>query len=140
MKKLILLLVLFTMYSCSLDFETDTRVAIKGIVTDPDNNPLTDIHVFVIAKKGQDGAYLGCIGCDSKIIMRGKTNAKGEFLLFSPKVENALVFHVYINASEDLKDKSSLNPVYKNIRLLQLLPDVFSNNLHDLGTQTLELR
>jgi hypothetical protein len=137
MKKIILISLLCIFQSCSLDFETETRIAVKGKIVDEYNKPISDIEIFIYAEKNGTNGGLGCFDCDSRQIMRGKTNVNGDFILLSPKPTNASEYYILIN-TEPYNTVSFVNPIYENKTINNLPNESFVNFKLDLGTLTLK--
>lgn len=130
MKKLILFSMFLFLQSCALDFETDTRIAIKGKIIDANNNPVANVNVDATASKGTSNIGIGCFDCDTRKIMSSKTNANGEFVMFSPIPNNATRYSIYINDSNE-------NSLYRSIYFYDFKNEDFIDYTLNIGTKTL---
>lgn len=76
-KTLLLLLTLFTFYSCDIQYDGETRIVVQGQVVDKDNNPISD-------KKVEINAHSGDTFNPSNFISSTNTDAEGKFTLIFP--------------------------------------------------------
>lgn len=138
MKKLLIISISFLLYACSLDFDTETRIAIKGKIIDENQKPIPNIEIYVSAKKGGSNIGFGCLDCDSRKIMNGKTNENGEFIIFSPIPSNVSNYSMSINVIEFYDN--AINTTYKTEYITNIKSSDFINYTYNLGTVTLEFK
>jgi hypothetical protein len=141
MKIFFLIFLFIVLFGCSnLELETDTRIAVKGKIIDENNQPISNIPILVYAYKDGYNGGLGCVGCDIRKIMSGKTNFNGDFILFSPKVKNLSKYIILINTYEENDPWNGIDVVntnYKNFRIKNITDDYFSDYTYNTGTKTL---
>lgn len=141
MKKIVLFFVVFSLQSCTLDFDTETRIALKGKIVNQNTMPIANINICVYAIKEGTQSGLGCFDCDRSKLMIGQTNENGEFIIFSPLPSNVSYYNVLINTTEETEPWGGIsveNPNYKNIRIFNITNDRFSDYTLDIGVKTLE--
>ncbi|MFD1605747.1 hypothetical protein ACFSJW_04025 [Flavobacterium artemisiae] len=76
-KTLLLLLTLFTIYSCDIQYDGETRIVVQGQVVDKDNNPIADKRIEINTHSSSD--YVG-----SDLISFTNTDSEGKFTLIFP--------------------------------------------------------
>lgn len=107
MKKiLLLLLTLFTLYSCDIQYDGETRIVVQGQLVDKDKNPISNKRVQINTYSGEG------YGSSSDLISYGDTDAEGKFTLIFPAPKSDEVDIVTsINDSQYIDYSSSQNPV-----------------------------
>lgn len=88
MKKIVLLLILFSLLGCTLQYEGEERLVVTGKLIDKHNNPIQNNHVEVwIHMNGQQGGMYPS-GGDRDLISFTQTDANGNFKMLFPKPIN----------------------------------------------------
>jgi hypothetical protein len=136
MKKLFIISICFLLYACSLDFDTETRIAVKGKIIDENQKPIPNIDIHVKAYKDGFNGIFGCFECDIETIMKGRTIENGEFIIFSPIPSNVSEYNISINANNFWGD--AINTNYKIKYISDIKQGDFINYTYNLGTVTLE--
>lgn len=141
MYKIVVFCLLLVLNSCTLDFDTSQRIAVKGKIVDVNNKPISNIEISVFAIKDGQNSGLGCYNCDFRKIMSGKSNENGDFILFSPIPTNVTRYTILINTNnvnEPWNGISVINPLYKNRRIMDITPNNFIDYIYSSETTILE--
>jgi hypothetical protein len=105
-KNLLLLLTLFTLYSCDIQYDGETRIVVQGQLVDKDKNPISNKRVQISTYSGEG------YGSNSDLISYGDTDTEGKFTLIFPAPKSDEVDIVTsINGSQYIDYSSSQNPV-----------------------------
>ena len=88
MKKIVILLV-FVLSSCGIEYAGGTKIVIKGKVVDSDNNPIEnkEINLFV-TRESYGFPFLFYVPSEENNIGKAITNSMGEFTIVIPKPSN----------------------------------------------------
>ena len=88
MKKIIILLV-FILSSCGIEYDGGTKIVIKGKVVDSDNNPIEnkEINLFV-SLESYGFPFLFYVPSEENNIGKAITNSMGEYTIVIPKPSN----------------------------------------------------
>jgi hypothetical protein len=88
MKKIIILLV-FILSSCGIEYAGGTKIVIKGKVVDSDNNPIEnkEINLFV-TRESYGFPFLFYVPSEENNIGKAITNSMGEYTIVIPKPNN----------------------------------------------------
>jgi hypothetical protein len=88
MKKIIILLV-FILSSCGIEYAGGTKIVIKGKVVDSDNNPIEnkEINLFV-SRESYGFPFLFYVPSEENNIGKAITNSMGEYTIVIPKPSN----------------------------------------------------
>ena len=88
MKKIVILLV-FILSSCGIEYAGGTKIVIKGKVVDSDNNPIEnkEINLFV-SRKSFAFPFLFYVPSEENNIGKAITNSMGEYTIVIPKPSN----------------------------------------------------
>ena len=88
MKKIVILLV-FILSSCGIEYAGGTKIVIKGKVVDSDNNPIEnkEINLFV-SRESYGFPFLFYVPSEENNIGKAITNSMGEYTIVIPKPSN----------------------------------------------------
>jgi hypothetical protein len=88
MKKIVILLV-FMLSSCGIEYDGGTKIIIKGKVVDSDNNPIEnkEINLFVL-RESYGFPLLFYVPSEENNIGKAITNKMGEYTIVIPKPSN----------------------------------------------------
>jgi hypothetical protein len=88
MKKIVILLV-FVLSSCGIEYAGGTKIVIKGKVVDSDNNPIEnkEINLFV-TRESYGFPFLFYVPSEENNIGKAITNSMGEYTIVIPKPSN----------------------------------------------------
>ena len=88
MKKIVILLV-FILSSCGIEYDGGTKIVIKGKVVDSDNNPIEnkEINLFV-TRESYGFPFLFYVPSEENNIGKAITNSMGEYTIVIPKPSN----------------------------------------------------
>jgi hypothetical protein len=88
MKKIVILLV-FILSSCGIEYAGGTKIVIKGKVVDSDNNPIEnkEINLFV-TRESYGFPFLFYVPSEENNIGKAITNSMGEYTIVIPKPSN----------------------------------------------------
>jgi hypothetical protein len=88
MKKIVILLV-FVLSSCGIEYAGGTKIVIKGKVVDSDNNPIEnkEINLFV-SRESYGFPFLFYVPSEENNIGKAITNSMGEYTIVIPKPSN----------------------------------------------------
>jgi hypothetical protein len=88
MKKIVILLV-FILSSCGIEYAGGTKIVIKGKVVDSDNNPIEnkEINLFV-TRESYGFPFLFYVPSEENNIGKAITNSMGEYTIVIPKPNN----------------------------------------------------
>jgi hypothetical protein len=108
MKKIIILLVLI-LSSCGIEYDGETKLVVKGIVVDENNNPLPNKEVTLfVTNDGQSFVYN-----ETNYIGRAITNNQGNYTLVFPEPKNFTEMYVNVNSLDISHNKKQ----YRNIQM-----------------------
>lgn len=116
MKKILLLiLTIFTLYSCEIQYDGETRIVVQGQLVDKDKNPISNQRIEINTYSGEG------YGSSSDLISYGNTDTEGKFTLIFPAPKSDEVdIRTSINGYRYIDYSSSQNPTSeyqsKNIR------------------------
>lgn len=103
MKKIIILLV-FILSSCGIEYAGGTKIVIKGKVVDSDNNPIEnkEINLFV-SRESYGFPFLFYVPSEENNIGKAITNSMGEYSIVIPKPSNNFT-EIIVETNSDLNN------------------------------------
>lgn len=114
MKKIAILLFFSLFYSCEIQYDGDTKLVIKGKISDRNNIPLANksINVYV-SRESMSIPFVFYIPSESNYIGKATTDSNGNYTIVIPKPTNFTEIIVETNDnSNDLNPKQ-----FRNIQL-----------------------
>lgn len=132
MKKIAVLL-FFVFYSCTIEYDGETKIVIKGKILTSQNIPLPNQEVKLLVRRESFMIpFVFYLPSESNFIGTAKTNSKGEYIMVIPKpTKNYNEIIVQINEEENQFNKMQI----RNIKT-----DNFSNYEVNLGISTIFLK
>ncbi|MFD2909340.1 hypothetical protein ACFSX9_11440 [Flavobacterium ardleyense] len=127
MKKIVILL-LFVFTACEIEYDGETKLIVKGIILDDNNDPIKnkDIKLFV-SRESASNSFVWSVPSESNFIGKAKTNSDGAFTLAIPKPKaNYSEIIIVINEQQNQYNEKQL----RNIQV-----DNFINYELNLGIQ-----
>ena len=103
MKKIVILLV-FILSSCGIEYAGGTKIVIKGKVVDSDNNPIEnkEINLFV-SRESYGFPFLFYVPSEENNIGKAITNSMGEYTIVIPKPSNNFS-EIIVETNSDLNN------------------------------------
>ena len=103
MKKIVILLV-FILSSCGIEYDGETKIVIKGKVVDSDNNPIEnkEINLFV-SRESYGFPFLFYVPSEENNIGKAITNSMGEYTIVIPKPSNNFS-EIIVETNSDLNN------------------------------------
>lgn len=140
MKKIVIILAVFALNSCGLEYDGETKITIQGQLVDANNNPLSNVYVETFVGANGDEGFIFTSGSqEAAIISYTQTDANGNFRMTFPKPKYLENVELNINKNYNLIQNAQ-NSLISNLQsktYYELSDKDFINYKFDIGKQTL---
>lgn len=117
-----LLFILPLLISCEIQYDGETKLVVKGVIVDENNQPISGKDVKLIVSRDNGYGYLYSIPNEDNYIGKTTSKSDGSFVMVIPKPENFSQIIVETNSNDNLLNlKQFVNIKMSNFNYFELV-------------------